>query len=243
MLEVKGLIKRYGHKEVLKGVNFKINQGETVAIMGPSGCGKSTTIRCLNRLTEPDDGKVIFKGLSIMELPEDRLLNWRKEVGFVFQKFNLIDRLTVLENVMLPLIKSGLKAEDLKERAILSLKKVRMEEEIDSYPNELSGGQKQRIGIARALIVEPSLMLLDEPTASLDPILVKEVLEVIENLTRKKDKIVIIVTHEVSFALKVADIILLMNNGVVVERGTPEDIFENPISEVGRKYKELLDYY
>ncbi|SNY24318.1 polar amino acid transport system ATP-binding protein [Orenia metallireducens] len=243
MLEVKGLIKRYGHKEVLKGVNFKINQGETVAIMGPSGCGKSTTIRCLNRLTEPDDGKVIFKGLSIMELPEDRLLNWRKEVGFVFQKFNLIDRLTVLENVMLPLIKSGLKAEDLKERAILSLKKVRMEEEIDSYPNELSGGQKQRIGIARALIVEPSLMLLDEPTASLDPILVKEVLEVIENLTRKKDKIVIIVTHEVSFALKVADIILLMNNGVVVERGTPEDIFENPISEVGRRYKELLDYY
>ncbi|PRX35729.1 polar amino acid transport system ATP-binding protein [Orenia metallireducens] len=243
MLEVKGLIKRYGHKEVLKGVNFKINQGETVAIMGPSGCGKSTTIRCLNRLTEPDDGKVIFKGLSIMELPEDRLLNWRKEVGFVFQKFNLIDRLTVLENVMLPLIKSGLKAEDLKERAILSLKKVRMEDEIDSYPNELSGGQKQRIGIARALIVEPSLMLLDEPTASLDPILVKEVLEVIEDLTRKKDKIVIIVTHEVSFALKVADIILLMNNGVVVERGTPEDIFENPISEVGRRYKELLDYY
>ncbi|OCL25616.1 peptide ABC transporter ATP-binding protein [Orenia metallireducens] len=243
MLEVKGLIKSYGHKEVLKGVNFKINQGDTVAIMGPSGCGKSTTIRCLNRLTEPDGGEISFKGLSIVDLPENELLNWRKEVGFVFQRFNLIERLTVLENVMLPLIKTNLKVEELQERAILSLKKVRMADEIDSYPNQLSGGQKQRIGIARALVVEPSLMLLDEPTASLDPILVKEVLEVIENLTRKKDKIVIIVTHEVSFALKVADIILLMDNGVVVERGTPENIFKNPSSEIGKRYKELLDYY
>jgi len=243
MLEVKNLIKNYGHKEVLRGVNFKIKQGETVAIMGPSGCGKSTTIRCLNRLTEPDGGEIIFKGLSIGELAENRLLNWRKEVGFVFQKFNLIERLTVLENVMLPLIKSHFKLEELKKRAILSLQKVRMADEIDSYPKQLSGGQKQRIGIARALVVEPSLMLLDEPTASLDPILVKEVLEVIEKLTIKKDKMVIIVTHEVSFALKVADIILLMDNGVVVERGTPEDIFQHPTSEVGKRYKELLDYY
>ncbi|WP_018248163.1 amino acid ABC transporter ATP-binding protein [Orenia marismortui] len=243
MLEVKNLRKSYGPKEVLKGVNFKIPKGKTVAIMGPSGCGKSTTIRCLNRLTQPDAGQILFKGIPILELSEERLLDWRREVGFVFQKFNLIERLTVIENVILPLIKTGISIDKLRDKAINLLKKVRLSDEINSYPKNLSGGQKQRVGIARALVIEPSLMLLDEPTASLDPILVKEVLEVIEDLTRDKDKIVIIVTHEVSFALRIADIILLMDKGRVVETGTPQSIFANPQSEVGRRYKDLLDYY
>ncbi|TDX59204.1 amino acid ABC transporter ATP-binding protein [Orenia marismortui] len=243
MLEVKNLRKSYGPKEVLKGVNFKIPKGKTVAIMGPSGCGKSTTIRCLNRLTQPDAGQILFKGIPILELSEERLLDWRREVGFVFQKFNLIERLTVIENVILPLIKTGISIDKLRDKAINLLKKVRLSDEINSYPKNLSGGQKQRVGIARALVIEPSLMLLDEPTASLDPILVKEVLEVIEDLTRDKDKIVIIVTHEVSFALRIADIILLMDKGRVVEIGTPQSIFDNPKSEVGRRYKDLLDYY
>ncbi len=243
MLEVKNLTKSYGEKQVLQGVNFSVNQGQTVAIMGPSGCGKSTTIRCLNRLTEADGGEILFTGVSLLDLSEAELLQWRKEIGFVFQTFNLIERLTVLENVMLPLIQEKISDDIVQKRAQEALNKVHLSAETDSYLHELSGGQKQRVGIARALVVEPRMMLLDEPTASLDPILVNEVLEVIEELTRDKDKIVIIVTHEVQFALKVADTILLMDQGRVVEEGSSVEIFKSPTSVVAKKYKAILEYY
>ncbi|WP_027339495.1 amino acid ABC transporter ATP-binding protein [Halonatronum saccharophilum] len=243
MLEVNDLKKSYGEVEVLKGVSFRVEEGETVVIMGPSGCGKSTTIRCINRLTEADSGDIIFKGIPILDLQEDRLLEIRGEIGFVFQNFNLIGRLTTLENVMLPLIQSSLPKKEVEKRAIGALEKVKLDDKLNSYSSNLSGGQQQRVGIARALVVQPSLMLLDEPTASLDPILVKEVLEVIEDLTKDSDKSVIIVTHEISFALKVADKILLMDDGIIVEEGSPDNIFEAPKSNVGRRYKELLEYY
>ncbi|MCK8816360.1 amino acid ABC transporter ATP-binding protein [Natroniella sulfidigena] len=245
MLQVSNLTKSYGSTQVLTGVDFKVKQGETVAIMGPSGCGKSTTIRCINRLTEPDGGEIIFKGVSVLDLSEDKLLSLRKEIGFVFQKFNLIERLTVLENIILPVVKTEAKAcqQELEQKALQILEKVKLADKATSAIDQLSGGQKQRVGIARALIIDPSLLLLDEPTASLDPILVREVLEVIEELTALQDKAIIIVTHEVSFALQVADLILLMDQGQIVEQGSPDEIFVAPQSEVGQKYKDLLEYY
>ena len=244
MLEVINLTISYDSHQVLKGINFTAQAGQTVVIMGPSGCGKSTTIRCLNRLTEPDGGKILLNGVSMLELNTERLLQLREEIGFVFQGFNLIGHLTVEENVMLPLIKKEIARETIKKRAKIALQQVKLLAKKDDYPTNLSGGQKQRVGIARALIIDPKLLLLDEPTASLDPILVKEVLDVVEELTTdENNRIVIIVTHQVSFALKVADLILLLEQGVVVEEGEPEQIFYNPQSELGQKYKQLLEYY
>ena len=244
MLKVINLTKSYGAQQVLKGINFEVKAGETAVIMGPSGCGKSTTIRCLNRLTEPDRGKILLNGISVLELNIEQLLNLRKKIAFVFQNFNLIDHLTVEENVMLPLIKGDLRRAEIQQKARAVLAQVRLSKKKDAYPVNLSGGQKQRVGIARALIIDPKLLLLDEPTASLDPILVNEVLTVIEELTQlQNDRIVVIVTHQVAFALKVADSILLLDQGCVIEQGPPESIFEEPKSELGQKYKELLDYY
>ncbi|MGM0502161.1 MAG: amino acid ABC transporter ATP-binding protein [Bacillota bacterium] len=244
MLEVINLTKSYGSQQVLRGIDFKAQAGETVVIMGPSGCGKSTTIRCLNRLTEPDGGKILLNGISMLELTTKQLLTLRQKIGFVFQNFNLINHLTVQQNVMLPLIKTDISKTEITQLAQQILGQVRLLDKKDAYPQELSGGQKQRVGIARALIIDPNLLLLDEPTASLDPILVKEVLDVIEDLTAANSKrIVVIVTHQVSFALKVADMILLLEQGVVVEQGSPEQIFYQPQSELGQKYKQLLEYY
>ena len=244
MLEVINLTKSYGAQQVLKGINFQAQDGQTVVIMGPSGCGKSTTIRCLNRLTEPDEGKILLNGVSMLKLSTRQLLKLREKIAFVFQNFNLIRHLTVQQNVMLPLINKEWDRSDLIRQANYVLEQVKLLNKQDASPDDLSGGQKQRVGIARALIIDPELLLLDEPTASLDPILVKEVLDVIEDLTNNNSKrIVVIVTHQVSFALKVADLILLLDQGVVVEQGSPEQIFYNPQSELGQKYKQLLEYY
>ena len=244
MLKVINLTKSYDSRQVLRGIDFQAQPGQTVVIMGPSGCGKSTTIRCLNRLTEPDGGKILLNGISVLELNTEQLLKLREKIAFVFQNFNLVEHLTVAENVMLPLINRDLLRYEIKNRAQRVLKQVQLFDRRDDYPANLSGGQKQRVGIARALIIDPNLLLLDEPTASLDPILVKEVLDVIEALTKtKSQRIVIIVTHQVAFALKVADLIFLLDQGQVVEQGSPEEIFSQPRSELGKKYKQLLDYY
>ena len=244
MLKVINLTKSYDSRQVLRGIDFQAQPGQTVVIMGPSGCGKSTTIRCLNRLTEPDGGKILLNGISVLELNTEQLLKLREKIAFVFQNFNLVEHLTVAENVMLPLINRDLLRREIRDRAQAVLKQVQLFDRKDDYPANLSGGQKQRVGIARALIIDPNLLLLDEPTASLDPILVKEVLDVIEALTKtKSQRIVIIVTHQVAFALKVADLILLLDQGQVVEQGSPEEIFSQPRSELGKKYKQLLDYY
>jgi len=210
--------------------------------MGPSGCGKSTAIRTINRLVEPDHGSIMLNNSNILEMEPDELREVRKRIGFVFQHFNLIGRLSVLENVMLGLVMSGVKRENAQSKASESLIKVGLENHLNHKPDQLSGGQQQRVGIARALAYEPDLMLWDEPTASLDPILVREVLVVMEELARYRASTMIVVTHELPFALRVADRIVLMDNGKIVEEGEPSQVFVNPVSDIGKKYKELIEY-
>ena len=234
------LIKRYGKVTALNGFMLDVEEGETVVIMGPSGCGKSTSVRCINRLVEPDHGRILLQDQSVLDMNRRELLTLRKRIGYVFQGFNLIGRLNVLENVMFGLIMDGVDPKVARDRAMHALSRVGMDEYWQQKPAELSGGQQQRVGIARALVLEPELMLWDEPTAALDPILVREVLDVMEELIATSKTTMIIVTHEVSFARRVADRIVLMDRGRVVEIGTPEQIFENPQSEIGRKYKGLL---
>lgn len=243
MLKVIDLKKSYGTHPVLKGINLTVDAGETVVIMGPSGCGKSTLIRCINRLSEPDSGEIIYKGIHVHQLNEKELLPLRKDIGFVFQNFNLIHRLTVLQNVMLGLIKWGYERSIAESRALKALEQVDLTEFHHARPADLSGGQQQRVAIARALALDPALLLMDEPTASLDPILVGEVLKVMEDLTQQEEKSLVIVTHEVAFARRVADRIVLMDQGVIVEEGQPDTIFDNPQSWVGKRYKEMIEYH
>ncbi|NLJ75107.1 MAG: amino acid ABC transporter ATP-binding protein [Firmicutes bacterium] len=240
MLYLKDLHKQYGKVVALESISLEVERGETVVIMGPSGCGKSTLIRCINRLTEPDRGEIILNGQSVLALSDSALQNLRRNVGFVFQQFHLIGRLNVLENVMFHLVLGGMERTTAADRALAALKKVGLDNAVSRYPHELSGGQQQRVGIARALVTNPELMLWDEPTASLDPILVGEVLDVMEELVRTTNTTMLIVTHEVSFALRVADRIVLMDHGRIVEEGAPDVVFADPESEIGRKYKRLL---
>lgn len=240
MLEIRDLHKSYGKLKALDGVDLTVDQGETVVIMGPSGCGKSTLIRCVNRLTEPDSGSIFLAGQDVLALQGEELQQFRRKVGFVFQQFNLIGRLTVLENVMFHLVLGGMEREEARQRALSALDKVGLKAAGERKPNELSGGQQQRVGIARALVGNPEIMLWDEPTASLDPILVGEVLEVMEDLVKNTGTTMVIVTHEVSFALRVAHRIVFMDHGRVVEEGSPQEVFVQPRSEVARLYKKLL---
>ncbi len=240
MLQIHGLYKNYGHKRALNGVDLEVARGETVVIMGPSGCGKSTTIRCINRLTEPDAGEVIVGGQLITGLDLPHLLEARRKIGFVFQHFNLIQRLSALDNVAMALRLHGMDVEEANGRAEIALGKVGLGHKLREKPNELSGGEQQRVGIARALALEPEIMLWDEPTASLDPILVGEVIEVMEELVSEGRTTMVIVTHELSFARRAADRIVFMDKGQIVESGPPEIVFEQPVSEIGRKYQSLL---
>ncbi len=240
MLRIKNLKKQYGKLVAVDGLNLEINNGETVVIMGPSGCGKSTLIHCINRLTEPDAGEVILDDISILDLNETELREFRRKVGFVFQQFNLLTRLTVLENVMFHLVLAGIPREQAIERARHLLARVGLSGQDHKLPSALSGGEQQRVGIARALASQPRLMLWDEPTASLDPILVGEVLTVMEELVQTAKTTMIIVTHEVAFALKVADRVVLMNKGKIVEEGRPNQVFADPQSDIGRKYQQLI---
>lgn len=242
MLNISNLCKSFGDLTAVDHVNLQVGRGETVALMGPSGCGKSTTIRSINRLVEPDCGSVIFDGIDMTALEAEQLRAVRKRIGFVFQHFNLVGRLTAVENVMMGLVMSGMPKEEACDKAMEALRKVGLESFCGSKPSEMSGGQQQRVGIARALAFEPDLMLWDEPTASLDPILVREVLVVMEELAKYRQSAMLVVTHEIAFALHVADRIALMDKGRIVEEGRPSQVFVNPQSEVGRRYKELIEY-
>lgn len=240
MLKTVDLYKSFGDLEVLKGVNTEINKGEVVAIIGPSGSGKSTFIRCLNLLEEPTKGKVFFKETEITskdkkEVDIDKV---REHIGMVFQHFNLFPHMSVLDNLTLAPIKiKGMAEQDAKKQAIELLKKVGLEEKKDAYPNNLSGGQKQRVAIARSLAMNPEVMLFDEPTSALDPEMVKEVLNVIKSLAQSKMTIVI-VTHEMGFAKEVADRVMFMDEGIIMEEGTPDEIFNHPKNQ---RTKEFLD--
>ncbi|SDF71178.1 amino acid ABC transporter ATP-binding protein [Sporomusa acidovorans] len=242
MLVIQNLYKHFGDIKAIDGLALTVNIGEILVLMGPSGCGKSTTIRTINRLIEPDQGTILFHDTNILTLNPDELQKIRKRIGFVFQHFNLISRLTAQENVMLGLVMSGMDRDTARNKANEALTKVGMERNLHQKPAQLSGGQQQRVGIARALAYEPELMMWDEPTASLDPILVREVLVVMEELARYRASTMIVVTHELSFALRVADRIVLMDKGKIVEEGKPSQVFVNPTSAIGQKYQELIEY-
>ncbi|AQM60265.1 amino acid ABC transporter ATP-binding protein [Clostridium baratii] len=226
MIHVNNLHKYFGKNEVLKGINEHIKQGEVVVIIGPSGSGKSTFLRCLNLLEVPTKGEITFEGKNITDKKEN-INKIREKMGMVFQQFNLFPHKTVLENLCLaPINVKGLSKEEAKNKAMELLNRVGLVDKASAYPNSLSGGQKQRIAIARALCMEPDVMLFDEPTSALDPEMVGEVLSVMKSLANE-GMTMIIVTHEMGFAKEVGDRILFMDEGKIMESGTPEEIFLN----------------
>lgn len=227
MIKVENLHKKFNQLEVLKGIDVNVEKGEIIAIIGPSGSGKSTFLRCINRLEEPTYGKIFIDGENILDKKTD-INKIREKVGMVFQYFNLFPHKTVMENIILaPMKLKGYTKEQAETKALELLQKVGLVEKKDTYPNKLSGGQKQRIAIARALAMEPEVMLFDEPTSALDPEMIKEVLDVMIDLA-KEGMTMLIVTHEMGFAKNVASRILFMNDGIILEDETPEEFFNNP---------------
>ena len=227
MINVKNLHKYFGDNEVLKGIDENIKKGEVVVVIGPSGSGKSTFLRCLNLLEVLTDGEIIFEGNNITD-KNTNINEIREKMGMVFQQFNLFPHKTVLENLTIAPINVKKKSKDEAiTKANDLLKKVGLVDKAEAYPSSLSGGQKQRIAIARALAMEPDVMLFDEPTSALDPEMVGEVLNVMKDLA-KEGMTMVVVTHEMGFAREVGDRILFMDGGKIVEQGTPEEIFDNP---------------
>ncbi|TDX52451.1 amino acid ABC transporter ATP-binding protein [Orenia marismortui] len=236
MIKVDDLHKSFGDLEVLKGITEEIHQGEVVVVIGPSGSGKSTFLRCLNLLEDITAGKVLIEEKQINSINANINLI-RQETGMVFQHFNLFPHKNVLDNITLAPIKvKGLSKDKAENIAYELLDRVGLKDKADSYPSQLSGGQKQRIAIARALAMQPKVMLFDEPTSALDPEMVGEVLAVMKDLANE-GMTMVVVTHEMGFAREVGDRVLFMDHGIVIESGTPEDIFNNPQEE---RTKEFL---
>lgn len=230
MIEVKGLKKVFNDLTVLKGIDFTVNEGEVVCLIGPSGSGKSTVLRCLNKLEEINGGHVLIDGQDINEKAAN-VNKLREKLGMVFQSFNLFPHLTVLQNITLaPVELSKMSKKEAEEKAYMLLEKVGLSEKAHVYPDNLSGGQKQRVAIARALAMEPEIMLFDEPTSALDPEMVGEVLQVMKDLARE-GMTMMVVTHEMGFAREVANRVIFMADGFIVEEGAPEEIFGNPKNE------------
>ena len=227
MISVKNLCKSFGDHQVLKDINEHIAPGEKIVIIGPSGSGKSTFLRCMNLLERPTSGQIIFDGIDITD-PKTDINKVRQHMGMVFQHFNLFPHKTIMENITLAPVRLKLmKSEEAKEEALRLLKLVNLEEKADAYPGQLSGGQKQRIAIVRSLAMKPKMMLFDEPTSALDPELVGEVLEVMKNLA-DQGMTMAVVTHEMGFAKEVGTRVMFMDEGRILEQGTPEDIFDHP---------------
>ena len=236
MLEVKNIVKSFDGKEVLKGINLKVENGEKVIIIGPSGSGKSTFLRILNLLESIDSGKIVLDGNEI-----DKKVNidkYRQNIGMVFQSFNLFNNLTVKENIMLAPVTLKLKTkEEAEKESIKLLNKINLKDKIDKYPSQLSGGEKQRVAIVRALAMNPKIMLFDEPTSALDPEMVGEVLNLMKDLA-ENGMTMVIVTHEMDFAKEIGSKIVFMDNGKIVEEGTAKEIFEKPKSSRLKKFLE-----
>ena len=227
LIEVKDLKKNFGSLEVLKGINETIHKGEVVSIIGPSGSGKSTFLRCLNLLEKPTSGQVIFEGVDIAD-KKINIDHHRQKIGMVFQHFNVFPHLTVLENITItPTLEKKVPQKEAEEKAMKLLKQVGLEDKAQEYPRKLSGGQKQRLAIVRAMAMEPDVMLFDEPTSALDPEMVKDVLEVIQQLA-EGGMTCVIVTHEMGLARSVSDRVLFMDEGVIAEQGSPAEIFDHP---------------
>lgn len=241
ILSVSGLHKSFGEHEVLKGISFALEQGETLAVIGPSGSGKSTILRCVSQLERVDSGKISVCGKEMLEedgryAPPAQLEEIRRNVGMVFQNFNLFPHMSVMRNIIeAPVRVLGMEKAQAQSRALELLAQMGLENKKDNYPCELSGGQQQRVSIARALALSPKLMLFDEPTSALDPELTGEILSVIRDLASRRMSMVV-VTHEMSFARDVADRIIFMDGGVIVEEGEPERIIDNPQNERTRQF-------
>ena len=226
IIEIKGLKKAFGDNEVLHGVDLSVKEKEVVVIIGPSGSGKSTLLRCINYLEKPTGGSVTVDGIN---LDSDANINKvREEVGMVFQRFNLFPHMTVLKNITLaPMKVKHIAQDEAEEMARKLLERVGLKDKIDAYPEQLSGGQQQRVAIARALAMKPKIMLFDEPTSALDPEMVKEVLNVMKALA-EDGMTMVVVTHEMGFAREVGDRVLFVDDGMIVEQGTPDDVFNHP---------------
>ena len=247
LLSVRDLRKSYGDREILKGISFDLMPGETLVLIGPSGSGKTTVLRCLNHLETPSGGEITLAGDTIggsyvgeaarwEPMSETKLALQRRKFGFVFQRFNLFPHLTALQNVAIgPRKVLGLSKAAAEARAAEQLARVSLADHMDKLPSQLSGGQQQRVAIARALAMEPRLILFDEPTSALDPELVHEVLDVMGALARE-GMTMIVVTHEMSFARQVADRLIFMAGGNIVEEGPPEDIFSTPREEKTKRF-------
>ena len=229
LIKAENLQKSFGNREVLKGINIDIHKGEVVVIIGPSGSGKSTFLRTLNLLEEPTGGRILFEGVDITD-PKININKHRQKMGMVFQQFNLFPNMTVLKNMTLAPVKlkKATKAE-AEERATKLLERIGLADRANAYPSQLSGGQKQRVAIVRALCMQPDVMLFDEPTSALDPEMVGEVLDVMKNLAND-GMTMAVVTHEMGFAREVADRVLFIDEGIIMEEGTPEEVFGNPKS-------------
>ncbi len=241
LIEVQELHKEYDNKEILKGVSLELHKGEVLVVLGPSGCGKSTLLRCLNGLEKIQGGDIIFKNNSLTE----KNTNWqdvREKIGMVFQNYELFPHMTVIENILLgPLkVQKRDKVEVLAQAEQL-LDKVGLLDRKNAYPRQLSGGQKQRIAIVRALCMNPEVMLFDEVTASLDPEMVREVLEVMQSLA-KQGMTMVIVTHEMGFARSVADKVVFMDQGKVCETAKPDEFFTNPKTERAKQFLNIFQY-
>ena len=237
MIRIHNLTKSFGDNQVLKGISTEIADGEVVVVIGPSGSGKSTFLRCLNRLEEADGGEIIFEGVDIND-KKTEIEKVREDMGMVFQSFNLFPHKTVMENItMAPVLVKGMDQKAAQTKAEKLLDRVGLLDKKDSYPSQLSGGQKQRIAIVRALAMEPEVMLFDEPTSALDPEMVGEVLDVMQQLA-KEGMTMVVVTHEMGFAREVGDRILFLDEGYLLEEGTPEEVFGNPKEA---RTKEFLD--
>ncbi|HDR7735538.1 amino acid ABC transporter ATP-binding protein [Bacillus thuringiensis] len=243
MIEIRDLYKSYKHNEVLKGISLTVNKGEVVVIIGPSGSGKSTLLRCLNLLEQPNDGSIRIEDLEIhaKRLYKKEIIQLRQKTAMVFQNYNLFKNKTALQNITTALTVVQKKSEEeAKGISRKILKQVGLADKEDFYPTMLSGGQQQRIGIARAMALNPAVLLFDEPTSALDPELVNEVLQVIKDLARQHITMVV-VTHEMNFAKEVADRVIFMADGIIVEQGTPEEIFRNPQNERTKKFLRQLN--
>lgn len=241
LLQVTDLHKRFGDREILKGIDLSVHKGEVIAILGPSGCGKSTFLRCLNGLEPIQQGSILFEGFELNS-PSTSWICIRQKIGMVFQSYDLFPNMNVIDNILLgPLKVQKRNKDEVMKEADELLNRVGLLDRKQAFPRQLSGGQKQRIAIVRALCMNPDIMLFDEVTASLDPEMVREVLEVIQDLA-KQGMTMILVTHELNFARRVADQIVFMDQGKIIETAEPEQFFNAPQTERAKQFLTVFDF-
>lgn len=239
-IDIRDLHKHFGELEVLKGIDFQVADGEVVCVIGPSGSGKSTLLRCVNRLEEPTSGTILIEGIDITD-PDADVDRLRTRIGMVFQQFNLFPHLDVLRNLTIAQTTVLKRSQDeANEVARVVMERVGLLDKIEEYPIRLSGGQQQRVAIARALAMNPDMMLFDEPTSALDPELIGEVLDVMRGLADELGMTMLVVTHEMGFAREVADRVVFMDEGVVVEEGPPDELLTNPKTDRARRFLRMV---